>query len=204
MIRSRSLRITAVGVALLTSGLACEKPTKEEVQKSDVAMAPEIAAEFNKRVEAYASLTKRLAAKLPRLPKEATPLQIDQDQRAIEKLVVQERHDAKPGDFFVPGMQAYVRTLLADVFSGPLGAAEWKAVHDESHPVRPVINKRYPDEVPLSTMPPRLLANLPKLADELEYRFVRNDLILMDVHAHIILDFIENAMPPAPEPAPKP
>jgi hypothetical protein len=91
-----------------------------------------------------------------------------------------------------------VRTLLADVFKGPLGAAERKAVHDESHPVRPVINKRYPDEMPLSTMSPRLLANLPTLPDQLEYRFVRNDLILMDVHAHIILDFIEDAITPAP------
>jgi hypothetical protein len=196
--------MAAVGAVVLTSGLACDTRTQEQVDKSSVTLAPEIAAEFQKRVEAYASLSRKLAATLPKLPKETTPQQIDRDQRTFEKLVVQERSDAKPGDFFIPGMQTYVRILLADVFSGPLGASERKAVHDESHPVRPVINKRYPDEVPLSTMPPRVLANLPDLPDELEYRFVRNDLILMDVHAHIILDYIEDAIPPAPAPASKP
>jgi hypothetical protein len=167
-------------------------------------MAPEIAAEFDKRVEAYASHSKTLAATLPKLPKEATPQQIDQDQRAFEKLVVLDRPDAKPGDLFIPEMQTYVKTLLADVFAGPLGASERKAVHDEPHPVTPVINKRYPDEVPMSTMPPKLLANLPELPDQMEYRFVHNDLILMDVHAHIILDFIAGAIPSVPAPTAKP
>jgi hypothetical protein len=196
--------MAAVGAVVLTSGLACATKTKEQLEKSSVSMAPEVAAEFKKRVEAYADSSRKLAATLPKLPKEATPQQIDQDQRAFEQLVVQERRDAKPGDLFIPEMQTYVRTLLADVFAGPLGAAERKAVHDESHPVAPVINKRYPDEVPLSTMPPRLLANLPTLPDQLEYRFVYNDLILMDDHAHVILDFIVDAMPRAPIPASRP
>jgi hypothetical protein len=200
MFIARSFRMAAVGAVVLACTLGCDTKTKEQEEKSDVRMAPEIAAEFQKRVDAYASLSLKLAATLPKLPKEATPQQIDQDQRAFEKLVVHERRDAKPGDLFIPEMQTYVRTLLADVFKGPLGAAERKAVHDEPHPVRPVVNKRYPDDVPLSTMPPRLLANLPKLPDQLEYRFVHNDLILMDVHAHIILDFIADAMAPAPAP----
>jgi hypothetical protein len=204
MFLSRSIRTAAVGAALLTSALACDTRTKEQVEKSSIMMAPEIAAEFRKRVEEYAKLSSKLAATLPKLSKDATPQQIDQDQRAFEKLVVQARAGAKQGDLFIPEMQAYVRTLLIDVFKGPVGAAERKAVHDEPLPVRAVINKRYPDAVALSTMPPRLLANLPELPDELEYRFVYNDLILMDVHAHIILDFIEDAMPPARAPAPKP
>jgi hypothetical protein len=200
MFFARACRMAAVGAIVLTSGLACSTKTKEQLDKSSVTLAPEIAAEFKKRVEAYASLSKTLTDKLPKLPKETTPQQIDQDQRAFEQLVVQARADAKPGDLFIPEMQSYVRTLLADVFSDTLGAAERKAVHDEPHPVRPVINKRYPDAVPMATMPPRLLANLPTLPDQLEYRFVHNDLILLDVHAHVILDFIENAMAAAPVP----
>ena len=201
---ARSFHMTALGAVALTSALACSTKTKEQVERSSVTMAPATAAEFDKRVKAYADSSRALAATLPKLPKDATPQQIDQDQRAFERLVVQARPDAKPGDLFIPDMQTYVRTLLADVFAGPLGAAERKAVHDESHPVAPVINKRYPDEVPLSTMPPKLLANLPTLPDQLEYRFVHNDLILMDIHAHIILDFIADAMPAAPTPASRP
>jgi hypothetical protein len=198
MLIAKTFRVAAAGVVILTSGLACESKTKEQEQKSDITLAREIAADFQARLETYVSLSRKLAATLPALPKDATPLQIDQDQRAFEKVVVQERRDAKRGDIFIPGMQVYVRTLLADVFKGARGAEEKGAVHDESHPVKPGINKRYPDEVPLATMPPRLLANLPKLPDDLEYRFVRNDLILMDVHAHLILDFIEDAMSPVP------
>jgi hypothetical protein len=183
---------------LLSGGLACSHKTKEQKEKVDAGLAPEVAAEFNKRVDAYAALSKSLADKLPKLPKDATPQQIDQEQRALEQLVVQARADAKPGDLFTPEMQTYVRALLASVFEGPLGASERKAVHDESHPVTPVINKRYPDEVPLATMPPKMLANLPTLPDQLEYRFVYSDLILMDVRAHVILDYVRGVMEPVP------
>jgi hypothetical protein len=57
------------------------------------------------------------------------------------------------------------------------------------------VNERYPDTVPLSTIPPQVLQGLPKLPEEMEFRFIGNTLILMDVHAHIIVDFIEQALP---------
>jgi hypothetical protein len=57
------------------------------------------------------------------------------------------------------------------------------------------VNGRYPDEVPLSTVPPQLLAGLPKLPEELEFRFVGHRLILLDVGAHIVADYIDRALP---------
>jgi len=44
----------------------------------------------------------------------------------------------------------------------------------------------------MSTMPPDVLAALPKLPENLEYRFVGNRLILLDVEAHLVVDFVEN------------
>jgi hypothetical protein len=38
-------------------------------------------------------------------------------------------------------------------------------------------------------MPPLLLAELPPLPEEVEYRFVGSDLILRDVQASLIVDF---------------
>jgi hypothetical protein len=61
--------------------------------------------------------------------------------------------------------------------------------------VKIAVNQPYPDQIPLSTMPPQVLQWLPKLPEELEYRFVADRLILMDVHAHIIVDYIEGALP---------
>jgi len=156
-----------------------------------------VQAAFLKRIDAYIALHKRLEAMLPALPKDATPLQIDQNQRALADLVIQARKDAKPGDLFTPDLRRLIHRFMARAFSGPRGAQARKYVHDEPHAVMPDINKRYPDTVPLATMPLRVLEWLPKLPDELEYRFVDNHLILMDVHAHVILDYVRNAIPPA-------
>jgi hypothetical protein len=57
------------------------------------------------------------------------------------------------------------------------------------------VNARYPDSVPLTTVPPDVLQTLPKLTEDLEYRFVGDALILLDTHAHTIADYIENAIP---------
>jgi hypothetical protein len=62
-------------------------------------------------------------------------------------------------------------------------------------PIRLRVNGRYPDTVPLTTMPPKVLAALPKLPSSLEYRFIGERLILLDVPAHLVVDFIEDALP---------
>ena len=49
--------------------------------------------------------------------------------------------------------------------------------------------------MPLTTVPPQVLQTLPKLTEDLEYRFIGDWLILLDVHAHVIADFIEDALP---------
>ena len=57
------------------------------------------------------------------------------------------------------------------------------------------VNGRYPDTVPLTTIPPPVLQTLPKLTEDLEYRFIGDSLILLDAHAHVIADFIEDVLP---------
>ena len=56
------------------------------------------------------------------------------------------------------------------------------------------VNATYPESQPLPTMPPNLLASLPKLPEDLEYRIIGRHLILRDVHANIIVDYIPNAI----------
>ena len=58
-----------------------------------------------------------------------------------------------------------------------------------------IVNARYPDTVPLTTIPPQVLQTLPELTEDLEYRFLGDALILLDVHAHLIVDFIEEVFP---------
>jgi hypothetical protein len=151
---------------------------------------------FLERVNAYGALHQKLENSLPKLSKESTPEQIDQHQRALVKLIEEARKDAKPGDIFTPESQVVFKRILAKVFGGPDGAALKASIMDENPGVPSLkVNDRYPDTVPVSTIPPQVLEEFPKLPEELEYRFVGNDLILLDTHAHMIADFVRNAFP---------
>jgi len=192
--RSRSASHSATAFTIALAIVMAPAISNAQGSKSVNATAA-AQADFLKRVADYVSLQKKLESTLPKLPKEATPQQIDQDQRALAALVANARMSAKQGDLFTPEMQRVVHTVFQDVFAGQQGRDAKRYIHDEPHKVMPEINKRYPDTVPLSTMPLRVLEELPKLPDGLEYRFVDNHLILMDVHSHLILDYVPNAIP---------
>lgn len=151
---------------------------------------------FLDRVNQYAALHQKLENTLPKLSKESTPELIDRHQRALGKSIQDARKDAKPGDLFTPESQVVFKRLLARVFGGPDGAALKASIMDENPGVANLkVNDRYPDTVPVSTIPPQVLEGLPKLPEEMEFRFVGNDMILMDTHAHIVADIVKNAFP---------
>lgn len=166
---------------------------KKSVNPDDANAA--IIKDFVSRVDAYVALHKKAEATLPPLPKQTNPQIIDQHERALAKLIQAERKDAKQGDIFAPPMQALVRRLLRPIFSGRDGAHVRAEILDNEYKGNVALtpNGRYPDEIPVSTVPPQVLSNLPKLAEELEYRFVRQNLILFDPHAHIIPDWVPQA-----------
>ena len=151
---------------------------------------------FLQRVKQYVALHQRFENSLPHLSKESSPQEIDKHQRALGQMIQQERRGAKPADIFTPESQAVIKRLLAKVFGGPDGPALKASIMDENPGIPDLkVNQRYPDAVPLSTIPPQVLQGLPKLPEEMEFRFIGNTLILMDVHAHIIADLIPNAFP---------
>jgi len=156
-------------------------------------------ATMNDRLRQYVDLHTRIERSLQKLPKEATPQQIDKHQRAMEKLVRQARATAKPGDIFTPEARPVIKRLLASVFGGPDGKQLKASIMDENQAapskVKLTVNGRYPDTVPLATVPPQVLQTLPLLTEDLEYRFIGDSLILLDVRAHVIADFIEDIVP---------
>jgi hypothetical protein len=151
--------------------------------------------EFTRRVDEYVALHKKLEATLPALADQTTPTQVDTHQRALSRLIQGARKNARPGDLFAPAMQRLVRAILRPMFRGVDGQQIRKEILDNEYTgaVKLVVNGRYPDEVPISTVPPQVLAELPKLPEELEYRFIQTNLILFDPHAHLIADFVERA-----------
>ena len=155
-----------------------------------------LAADFTKRVAEYVAVHQKVEDSLPRLSKDATPQEIDNHQRQLGRLIMKARPTAKVGDLFTKEIRAYFRRQIAAAFAGPEGRKlKGSIMEDNPGPIRVTVNGRYPDSVPLATMPPQVLAELPRLPEDLEYRFIASRLILLDVHAHIIVDFIEDALP---------
>lgn len=176
-----------VVVATWTGAYAAGKPARP-------AEAQAVAA-FETRVKQYVALHEKLEASIPKLPKRHTPDKVDRKQRALGDLIKAARSDAKPGDFFTPGMQALVKRVLGKVLSGPDGTIVKASIMDENPGLpRIVLNERYPSSIPLSTMPPQVLSPLPKLHGELEYRFIGTRLILLDTEADIILDYTDDVV----------
>ncbi len=94
-------------------------------------------------------------------------------------------------------MRPTLRRLLNGVFNGPDGQRLRMAVMEENPGaiVKLQVNGRYPDTIPLSSVPPQILRALPPLPDGLEYRFIGTTLILLDTRAHTIVDYMTGAVP---------
>ena len=153
-------------------------------------------ATMNDRLKEYIDLHVKIEKELPKLPKEATPQQIDKVQRDFEARMRAARSGAKPGNIFTPQATMVIKKLLANVFGGVEGRKLKADVFDENPgEIALTVNSRYPDQVPLSNVPPQILQTLPKLTEDLEYRFIGDKMILLDAHAHIVVDFIDGAVP---------
>ena len=201
-----------VGLALITH-TACnghEKPTPPPPTSASPATAPptervvgplspadaQALSTMNERLGDYIDLHTKLERSLPKLPKDATPQQIDRNQRAFEALMRKARATAKPGDIFTSEARPIIKRLLATVFGGPEGKELKASIMDENPTgITISVNGRYPDKVPLSSVPPEVLQTLPKLTEDMEYRFIGDRLILLDTHAHVVADFIDDALP---------
>jgi hypothetical protein len=151
---------------------------------------------FSERVDRFVALHRRLESTLPKLPAETDPDRVYAHQQALAKLIAEARAGARSGDLFTDDARRVFRRIIAVIVRGPEGRELVAEILDENTASVPLrVNGPYPSDVPFSTVPPRLIAALPLLPEELEYRFVGRQLILFDLHAQIIVDFMTNALP---------
>jgi hypothetical protein len=146
-------------------------------------------ADFSKRVAAYIDLTKRATQGLPHLTRTDVPSEITTREIEIGNAIRVARAGAKPGDILTPGAARVFRQAIKDDFRHRPRQGQ-KLMLDGIPHFHPKVNQTYPSEWPLATFPATLLAKLPELPDGLEYRLLSEALILRDVNANIIVDFI--------------
>ncbi len=192
----RGVPALALAVTLLAAVATGRAASPVVPQAQRVNADAKTMADFEARVNAYAALHRKLEATLPDLPKEATPQQISTHQVPLARMIARARSGAKAGDIFTHDTRALFRRNLARVFQGPQGV-ELKAVVMDENPgkLRLQVNGAYPELAPVSTVPPQVLEALPKLPEDLQYRFIGDRLVLHDVHADIIVDVIDKAIP---------
>jgi hypothetical protein len=160
--------------------------------------------EFANRAKAYAKLQKKLRSKLPTLKDKAEPERIVEHEKLLQAALRQARKTAKQGDIFIPAVRPYLAQLIKAELSGPTNKPAREAVKESNprggeepspKPVPLAVNAVYPKDAPLTTVPPSLLLKLPKLPEELEFRFVGKALILRDTVANLIVDYLPEVAP---------
>ena len=153
-------------------------------------------ADFREEIEEYLELHKKLEATLPPRPEHATPGEIEAHEQALANLIVQARSRAKQGDLLPQKVRAYFRRQVGAVLRGPDGAVIRQSImEDNPGKVRLRCNARYPEGLPITTMPAPILGALPKLPDHVEYRFVGDRLVLLDIHSQLVMDYMTDALP---------
>ena len=157
----------------------------------------QLLADFKSRIDKYMELHNRLEKESPPLKETKNADEIKASQEVLAQKIRAARKGAKQGEIFTPQIQQLFRRLMYPETKGRDGAESKAAMAEEKQELKDVVvkvNAQYPDTAPLMTVPPNILAALPKLPEDLEYRFVMRHMILLDVHANVIVDFVQNAI----------
>lgn len=180
--------LIAVGVQVPANGL------RAQAEKANPYAV--ILVEFGERLEDYLSLRNKVRANLPAQKPTDDPVALVVRQERLAEGVRRARASAHAGELFAPDIAAVLRDTIANDFKRRTPQERAAALQEVPAGLRLRVNDAYPKEVPLATVPPRLLAALPRLPDGLEYRFVGRRLILHDTIANLVVDVLDRAVPP--------
>jgi hypothetical protein len=146
-----------------------------------------IAGDFSQRVWSYLELRSKLEHGVPPLIVTDNPADILWAQHVLAGRIRVARAGAKQGEIFTPAIRDEFRKVL-------LRAADENTrdaiMDDNPGEFAHRINSTYQMGKPVSTMPRNILAALPVLPDDIQYRFLGRHLVLVDTRANVILDRI--------------
>jgi hypothetical protein len=187
---------------LLTTTLAVTVAYAQKTESPALAPPPVTKAEkavieaFENQVKDYVKLRNKVRENVPKLSKDATPEQIQTYRTSLEESLRNARKGAKRGDIFLPEVGAYIRRTLKKEFQGK-DRKEIREIVFETELTGVVLRVNYPyaQSAELSEMPATLLAKLPQLPNEVRYRFVGNNIVLVDRESNLIIDFMPDALP---------
>jgi hypothetical protein len=148
-------------------------------------------AEFNGKMAEYATLRGKLQEGLPALVVTPKPIEIRRAEQLLAERIRVARADARRHTIFTEETRRAFRQMLR-----PVTTAETCAFIADDNPREWfwAVNSEYPKQHPVSSVPPSMLAVLPRLPDDVFYRFLDTDLVLHDTRANVMLDRIDDAI----------
>ena len=110
------------------------------------------------------------------------------------------RPDAKQGALFAPAVAASIQKIVNALFESPQRDLLLDELAEQNNTPpnssQPTINQR----LVAPRVPPRLIELLPPLPKQLEYDFAGRALVLRDIDADVVVDFLPDALPqPTPQ-----
>jgi hypothetical protein len=153
---------------------------------------------FRERVVAYAALHCRLEAPLLALTRTRDMRRNFVARQLLASSIRKARVQAQQGDIFLPEVAFALRSLINEALSGrdvESFLAELHEEHPATHGLRAVVNEPLPRGA-THQMPVVLLMVLPELPEDVEYRIVNHDLLLWDIHADLVVDYLPEAFRP--------
>jgi len=123
----------------------------------------------------------------------------------VDAIQVKVRPEAKPGDVLSAAVADLIRRQLAEAFSGPKADIIRDGLQDQNEGFSPASIALAPNQVvAVPRVPPVLLETLPQLPEQVEFGFSGRALILRDVDADVVVDFVLDAFPESPRSGPAP
>lgn len=181
--------------ALMAAGAAAMAATGLG-QQATVSADEKAFAQFEAAIADYMKLRQRLRNEITGPVAGSTAIELTRASDSLAAAIQRARAGARVGNIFAVPITVAFKHRVDEVVRQDNLAPLLAIIDDEPPTIKtPAIHLRFPAASQMATMPPTLLAALPELPKELEYRIVGEYLVLRDVDAALILDYIPAAVP---------
>jgi hypothetical protein len=154
--------------------------------------------QFESRVAAYVALHRSVEQSVPTPRVFTDSAEAEKMFRALTRAIQAKRAPVNEGEIFVAEAAPEFRRRIGNALLAANADLRhlFAEMRDTTLPSArpPVVNETFSWALG-SLMPPQVLMVLPTLPDELEYRFVGRDLVLIDLHANLVVDVLREALP---------
>ena len=171
-------------------------PRAVELQAAATASADAAAMkQFDDAVARYVALRQGLSTEVRGPVKNSSSAELNGASDALAAAILRARKDAHVGSIFTKPAAAVITRRIAAVVRNERLAGVLASIDDDgSAGPPPQLHLRLPVTAQMATMPPALLSVLPPLPKTLEYRILGRYLVLRDVDASLIIDYIPAAV----------